>query len=321
MRQIRHINVKSVSELAEHGVREIVLAIGDFDGVHLGHQRILSELKTLCREEDASPVALTFNPHPREILKTGVPLTLLFPPEKKFGLMLRYGVEALVTIQFTRDFASLTAEDFMKKHLLVHGINLKGICVGSDWRFGAGGTGNAELLRHFAREYHFKFRPVQELSIDGELISSTAIRRAVASGDLEKATRFLGRPYSLSGTVIPGNQIASSKLDHATANLNCSCGVMPPNGVYASFALRNGRRMPAITAIGVSPTFKSYAINSPRIEIHIFDFKENIYGSELEVELVSKIREERCYSSPEALKKQIDSDILEVQRVLSALKN
>jgi len=309
-------DMTSLDALAGHGIRKTVLAIGVFDGVHRGHQRILSSLLDLASQEDATPVVLTFFPHPRQILQPDAPPALLLPPEKKVALLHRYGVQAVVTIPFTSDFATMPPEEFLEDCLFSSRVALRGICVGKEWRFGAEGKGGFELLSEYARRGHFKFEAIDELRDGENFVSSTEIRRAISAGLLEKAEEMLGRPYSLCGTVEGGNHIAGPELSCPTANLHIRYGVMPPNGVYAGRVSVDGKDWPAVAAIGIAPTL-GQALKQARVEVHIID----IYGRGIEIELLRRIREERCFPSLEELKKQIQEDIRQALAALEDKKN
>ncbi len=304
------INVSALSELIEHGINRVVLAIGVFDGVHRGHQKLLHELQNLAEAEKATPVALTFHPHPRAVIGNGIAPQLLISPAKKSFLLHHYGVEAVITIPFTNRFAQLSPADFIKDCLIAHNVTLAGICVGRKWRFGAGGLGSIADLKQFAGRGNFSLRAVDELILDNEAVSSTQIRRSIASGLLNKAADMLGRRYSLTGKVERGYNIASRELGHPTANLRLHYGIIPPDGVYAGRALWRQKSYPAAVNIGSSPTYSQLPkLKIPRVEVHLIDFSGDIYGEQLEVELLSYLREERSYPSSLELKEQIIADI------------
>jgi riboflavin kinase/FMN adenylyltransferase len=310
------INVTSLDALAENGISRVCVAIGVFDGVHLGHQLLLKELVVMAEREQATPVALTFYPHPREILSPENPPPLLVPPWKRIELLHEYGANAVVTLSFSADFARQSPQEFIRNCLHSPRVEIKGICVGSNWRFGSGGTGSIDILRQYADQGHFEFEDVDELSIDNTVISSTSIRRAVASGLVGRAAEMLGRPYSLCGIVEPGHHVAGKELNHPTANIKTSHGVLPPSGVYAAKVVLDGKAWPAAVNVGISPTYNRPEDRGSRIEVHVIGFEGNLYGTRLEVELLDYIREERCFSSPAELKKQIDQDISLIIRTL-----
>lgn len=310
------INVNSLDALANHGLKKISVAFGVFDGVHLGHQHLINRLIAMSKKTGADSVVITFFPHPREILAPDEPILLLVSRNKKIKLLAELGVKAVVTLPFTEDFSALNAEIFLDDCLFAPGVEITGICVGSDWRFGKNGEGSIETIKHYADVHHFEFDPVDELVIDGVTVSSTAIRRAVSGGLLNEAKKMLGRNYSLSGVVVSGDAIGSSMLECPTANISVSHGIIPPNGVYAGYALCDGERYPAAISVGTSPTFAGKKRCSSDIEIHLLNFSGNLYGRELETEFVEYIREERCYPSGEALKKQVMEDIEKIRNIL-----
>lgn len=309
---------KSIGELSPCGISSAVVAIGVFDGVHRGHQRLLTELLSMAKALSADPVVMTFFPHPRQLL-TANPPPLLLPPEEKIRLLYRFGAKAVVTVDFTREFASLSPTEFLNRCLFSGPVAIRGICVGRKWRFGAHAGGDSRFLEHKAETRGFRFAAVDELCTEqGTVISSTAIRAAVSKGNLREAEEMLGRRYSLFGTVEKGYKVASGKLGSPTANLKIRDGVLPLLGVYAAFVHLNGRRFPAAVNIGTSPTFRNqYGDIAPRIEIHILEgFKADLYGLSLELELVEFIRPEQEFANPEELKQQIARDVGQIAGVL-----
>ena len=283
-----------------------VLALGVFDGVHTGHRKIISNAAALAAKSGALPVAVTFVPHPREIL--GEPPQLLVPVEERRRLLIEAGAWTTGTINFSPEIAALEPEEFLEK--LTAEVNPAGIVVGEHWRFGRGGRGNGELLKSFAASHDMEFLPCPELEMEGETVSSTAIRRHIAAGDLERATAMLGRPPAICGRVISGYGDASRRLDSPTANLDITCGIVPPDGVYAGKVNCDGSSYAAAINIGFSPTFDGERDkNERRIEVHLLDFNGSLYGRELAVSLLKYLRPERRFDSVEELKKQIAGDI------------
>ncbi len=309
MKKTETINAVSLEALANHGLKRIAIAIGVFDGVHLGHKLLLQRLITMSEKSDAAPVVLTFFPHPRKILFPEEPPLMLVSNDKKFALLSEQKIKAVVTLPFTEDFASLSAEEFLEDCLYAPDIEIAGICVGRKWRFGHGGEGDAETIHHYANIHNFEFDPVEELDLQGRTVSSTLIRRAVSGGLLDNASEMLGRNYSVSGIVSHGAFDGTSVLECPTANITVTDGIIPPNGVYAGRAVVGGKKYPAAISIGISPTFADKHRNSSDIEVHLLNFKGNLYGKKLDAEFIKYIREERCYSSPDELKKQIKKDL------------
>ena len=309
----------SLGELRKDGFDSVVAAIGVFDGIHLGHRKLLTELCEMAERHSAHPVAMTFYPHPRVLVDPKSAPELLLPPEEKVRLLKAYGAETVVTIPFTKSFAALSPDDFLNNCLFSGEIAVKGICVGKNWKFGARAAGNTAFLEEYANRKQFDFCPVKELKTpDGMIISSSAVRKAVSEGKLTLAESMLGRHYALYGTVERGYRMATETLEAPTANLRTEWGVIPPNGVYAAFVWIDGKRYSAAVNIGVSPTFRSiYGSISRRIEIHVLDgFQENLYDKYLSLELAAFIREETAFPSPEALKKQIRLDLCRITEIL-----
>ncbi len=314
------INSVSLEALANHGLNRISLAIGVFDGVHIGHQLLLDRLKTMADQHNAAPVVLTFFPHPRKILFPDEPLSLLVSNQKKIELIASMNIKAVVTLPFSKEFSELSADEFLDDCLFSPGIEITAICVGSKWRFGRGGEGNADTIHQYADKHGFEFDPVDEFFLDGQTVSSTVIRRAISGGGLDAAAKMLGRNYSLSGVVTHGAFDGTSVLDCPTANISISDGITPPKGVYAGQAKLDNKEYPAAISVGTSPTFSDKSRSESDVEIHILNFSGNLYGKKLEVEFLQYIREERCYSSPEELKKQIEKDISIIRNIVIITK-
>lgn len=314
------IDVSSMDALAEYGVKAACMAIGVFDGVHRGHQLLISNLLAMSCRHHCTPVALTFFPHPREVIYPENPPTLLVPPFKKIELLHQYGIKAVVTMHFSRELAAMSPAEFIKNCLHSAQVNIRGICVGKKWRFGAGGAGDSSMLHHFADNGHFDFDAVSELVVGNSIVSSSNIRRAISSGLLTSAGEMLGRPYSLCGIVEKGYHVAGPELAHPTANLKITNGVLPPDGVYAASAIVKGSRYPAAVNIGMSPTYNRVEDKKRRFEVHIIGFDRNLYGAAVEVELLQYLREERCFLNSEMLKIQIIKDIEDIKQIINNYK-
>ena len=312
-------NLTHIRELAPYGISRAAVAIGVFDGVHRGHQKLLTELLTVSSELDAYPVVMTFFPHPRSLL-TENPPDLLYPQEEKIRLLHRYGVKAVITVPFTRQFAALTPEKFLNQSVFAGPASVPGICVGRHWRFGAGAAGNAEFLERLAAKQHFCFRAVEELCMEnGQVVSSTAIREALSAGNLAKVEQMLGRRYALSGIVVHGYHNAGEKLHAPTANLQITAGVLPPYGVYGAIVhLSDTEHFAAAVNIGTAPTFQAqYGKIAPRVEVHLLEgFKDNLYGRKMQLELAGFVREERKFPNIGSLKQQIANDIEQIMHLL-----
>lgn len=310
--------VSTPEELLGGGIGRFCAAIGIFDGVHLGHRSVLEHLDAMSRSEGCGSVAITFSPHPKSVLDPANAPRLLVPPEEKRELLRRCGIRAVMTIAFTRELASLSAEEFLEDILARSRGCLRGLCVGRRFRCGRDGGGTVERLAGFAKDHGLKFEPVPEVRIGDEPVSSSAIRLAAGSGDLEKVRRYQGRPAALYGTVGRGFGVAGPELGAPTANLQTEYGVLPPNGVYAGAAVTEGKRYAAAVNIGTAPTYEGTATASKgvRVEVHLLDFHGDLYDRKMRLELFRKIREERRFETPALLKEQIARDTASIRTIL-----
>lgn len=311
MNRNRIIRTESLKSLSRYGINKAAAAIGVFDGVHRGHQKVLKTLLEIAERSNAVPVAVTFTPHPRSVLRPEAFPPLLFPEEEKIRLLHSCGAQAVVTIPFTREFAALTPDDFLDQCLHSGTVRLTGVCVGKSWRFGAEAAGSAVDLERRAHQDHFIFQPVDEVRYGSLVVSSTEIRKAVANGNLAEAEAMLGRPYALFGSVEHGMGLAGKLLGAPTANLHLEAGVLPPFGVYAVYAgPEDGTgRDPGIVNIGIAPTVRKEEHPQPKVEVHIFRKSLDLYGKRLAVDLIARVRPEQRFDSLDALRSQIQSDI------------
>ena len=307
----------------------IYLAIGVFDGVHLGHQRVISQARDAARQTGGSSVALTFDPHPIRVLRPDQAPALLTSTPHKLALIEQQGLDACVVIKFDNTFAATTAEEFIKQIAFC-----RHVCVGTRFHFGHNRAGTPALLEQLAPRYGFgvtEIKPV--LTPDGEMISSTAVRQHILTGNLDRAAVMLGRFFSILGTVEKGDGVGR-QLGFPTANLNLHHEAVPPDGVYAVrvriverasrplLSADNGRDarsttqlFPGVINIGRRPTFEGR--NHRRVlEVHFLDFARDIYGQELEVIFVRQLRAEQKFDSVAALKAQITADILAARQII-----
>ena len=293
---------------------ELCLAIGVFDGVHLGHRRIISELAEMAARYHALPAALTFDPHPKAVLTPGEAPTPLTPLARRAELLREAGAGAVEIIRFTPEFSRMLPEEFLD-FLLKNpgGRRVRGIVVGANWRFGRDGAGTADALAAAAEREGFEFRCVSLLSGDGGQVSSTRIRAAAERGDLEGVRALLGRDCELYGRVVPDLNIGGPLLGCPTANLELCAGVLPPDGVYAGRC--NG--LPAVVNIGFSPSVAANRMRH-RIEAHILDRELDLRGREAMLQLVSFIRPERKFATLQELRRRIAADIAEAEKTLTA---
>jgi len=296
--------LRSIAELAELP-GPLFLAIGVFDGVHLGHQTVISTSAKHARAGNGTPVVVTFDPHPVKVLRPENAPHLITATQHKIALIRDLGVAHLLILHFDRAFAATSPEDFVQQ-LVGSAKPLREICVGHEWSFGKGRSGNLALLEKLGHENDFDVVGVTAVSVNGEVVSSTAIRKAVAEGDLVKATQMLGREYTILGTVVQGAQLGR-KLGFPTANISAHSEQFPPNGVYVCEARLGETLYRGVANLGFRPTV---AAGAPErlLEVHLFDLKREIYGEEMEVRFLRYLRPEQKFSSVAELKKQIAAD-------------
>jgi len=282
------------------------LAIGVFDGVHLGHQAVLARALSGAHRHGGSAVVVTFDPHPLRVLRPSQAPRLLTSTTHKLRLIRSLGIEHLLIISFHPEFASTPPGHFIR--MLAESCRpLSEICVGHQWSFGRDRAGNLELLQALGTELGFQAVGVPPVQIDGENVSSTLIRNAVETGDLTRAARLLGRDYTILGTVVPGDQ-RGRQLGFPTANLAAHNEQFPPNGVYAIEAARGGTKLRGVANIGVRPTIAS-PDGQRLLEVHLFDFAYDIYGEDLEITFRRYLRPEQKFASLESLRAQIECDV------------
>ena len=284
----------------------VYLAIGIFDGVHRGHQALIEEAQADAKKHGGTAVVMTFEPHPMMFFQRTEPPLRLSSPRHKELLLERQGVTHLAVLPFEAARAGQTAEEFVEE-LRSACRPLGGIVVGADWKFGKGRTGDVELLKTVGG---FEVDGIPAVTLDGEAISSTAIRLAVARGDLVFAARALGRPYSVFGSVVHGSG-KGEELGFPTANIDAAGYQLPPDGVYAARARTGDKAFAGIVNLGVRPTVSHDARRV--LEVHLFDFTGDLYGMDLEVEFLRFIRGEKKFASLEDLRAQIARDIAAVK--------
>ena len=295
-------------------VSRLAVAMGIFDGVHLGHQAIITALREVSQETGATPVALFFSPHPREVLGFGTP-QILTTPAHKARLLLAAGAERLVCVRFTRELSELAPETFLEKFFVADGMTVTAFCVGSNWRFGHENSGDASMLTAWAESRSMRCVIVPQVCHGGTPICSTRIRASIEAGDLDDAARMLGRRFSVNGIVKHGNGIAGGSLDCPTANICESNHALPPFGVYAARAYWNGHSDDGIVYVGEAPTIRDD--NIPLIEMHLFNVAEDLYGVDMTVEFHSFLRKSMKFESVPKLEAQIRQDIAAARQCLA----
>jgi riboflavin kinase/FMN adenylyltransferase len=309
--------LRSVSELSRLG--PVYLAIGVFDGIHLGHQAVIRRaLEDSRREPDGEAVVVTFDPHPLRVLRPDSAPRLLTSTRHKRQIIASLGVRHLLLLSFNAEFAATPPERFIAE-LAAAGRPLRQICVGFGWSFGRGRAGNLDLLTRQGEILGFAVVGLPSVTVDGQVASSTLIRDAVERGDLDAAARFLGREFTILGTVVEGRKLGR-QLGFPTANLAAHNEQFPPNGVYAVEALWRDKVYPGVVNLGFRPTIAQPG-GERLLELHLFDFDQQIYGEDLEVRFRAFLRPERKFAGLEELRAQIAQDARSARELLGAADN
>jgi riboflavin kinase/FMN adenylyltransferase len=301
--------IHAAQELETKGKR-VCLAIGFFDGVHLGHQQILRQTIADARQHDGSALVLTFDQHPATIVAPEKVPPLIYSLPQKLRAIESLGVENILLIRFDKKFSEQSGEQFIRG--LAQGLGkVRSICVGANFVFGHKRSGNVALLKKLGAELDFSVHGLSALSLDGQRVSSTRVREAIRKGDFDDASQMLGRPYAISGKVAVGDKIGRT-LGFPTANLEAGGLALPPNGVYAALTKVDGTLYRVALNIGIRPTVA--AGKQLRVEAHLLDFQGELYGKELEIDLGEKLRGEKKFGSVEELREQIARDVAAVRR-------
>lgn len=296
------------------GAHGVCLALGFFDGLHLGHQHVIRQARIDARARGASTVVATFDPHPLTVVRPDKAPRLLQSLHQRIAAIEAQGADAVLVLGFDEVLSRETGEAFVRS--LVHGFGgLRSFTVGQGFHFGHGRSGNVPLLRTLGRELGFSVNAVAPIHIGAEIVSSTRVRSALREGKLNQVAELLGRPYGIAGTVVRGDQLGHS-LGFPTANIPVDGLELPPFGVYAARARHAGGEFPAAVNLGLRPTLQSTQPQL-RFEAHLMGFQGDLYGKELSVELVSFLRPERRFAHLEALKAQIVKDTAAAQKALS----
>lgn len=293
--------------------KDTLLTIGVFDGVHLGHKYLISRLVEQAVKQDLLPGVVTFRQHPHELLSPQTTLPLLTSLEERTSLLKNEGVKLVVPLSFTGELCALSARQFVS--LLQKHLRMRGLVIGPDFALGKDREGNADLLGKLGKEMGFSVSVVPPEKINGDVASSTAIRKALATGDVKKATRLAGRPFRLGGNVVSGSGRGTG-LGFPTANLVAPMPqALPADGVYATWAHLNGTPHPSLTNIGTCPTFGGVA---RRVEVYIIDYHGDLYGRDLKVDFVDRLRAEKQFKNVEELKQQMAEDMKRGKAILAA---
>jgi len=309
------LHIQNLDEIC-HPFKHAVITIGNFDGVHIGHQALFYEVIERAHGMDGTSIAITFEPHPLRVLKKSASPPLITMFEQKVELIERSGIDALISIPFTLEFAAISARSFVED-LLVRKIGMKAIVVGEDYAFGKNREGDIGLLSSLAPDLGFEVivtGMIRTLQGTLERISSTAIRELVQAGEMQQACRMLGRHFQIRGTVVAGRDRGGKLLGFPTANLEWEDELCPRTGIYAVTVESEGRLLQGVANIGYSPTFDDRQFT---VEVHILDFKESIYGHKIRVNFIKRIRDEIKLSSLAALRDQIAEDTETARRLLA----
>lgn len=299
------------SDLGKLPPKHLVIAIGNFDGLHLGHQAVIGRAVDIARQQEYAAAVLTFRQHPRSVLFPDSPPVLLLPPEEKVRRIEQMGVEVLLNLDFTPQLAQLSPEEFIKV-LLCQQLKVSQVVVGHNFRFGKDRRGTPDLLQATGPKQGFQVTVIPPVQIGNQIVSSTSIRRLLHQGRVREASIFLNREYEITGKVVPGDG-RGRELGFPTANLAAEHELIPAEGVYAAWAVHEGRRHAAMVNIGKRPTFSGA---NEAIEVHLIDFTADLYGHALDVHFVERVRCEQTFPGADELRRQLASDRKEILALL-----
>ncbi len=291
-----------------------VLTIGIFDGVHLAHQRIIREVRRQAQIIKGTSMVLTFNPHPLKVVKTDTPGYLITSLKHRIDLIRQLNADVCLLLDFDKGFSRMSGQEFVK-HILVDTLGVSYLIVGTGFRFGRKRSGSFTLLKKLSKTYGFKIRQIKTIRINGQTISSTAIRALIQNGKIRQANKLLGRNFSIYGRVEKG-RARGRILGYPTANIRPEQELTPGSGVYAVLVKLDKKVFNGISNVGTRPTFGSEEKLFPAVEVHIFNFHNKIYGRQLEVFFLQRIRPEKKFASQQALLEQIKKDELKAREIL-----
>jgi len=293
--------------------RNAVITIGNFDGVHIGHLSLFQRVKELAKTLRGESIIITFYPHPIKVLSPTNGPPLITPHEQKVQLIETAGIDVFIVIEFTPEFASMTATEFVQE--IIHDkIGARAVVVGPDYRFGHKREGDIPALTRMGQKLNFEVHVVPDITVNGVEVSSSTIREFVLAGDLENARRMLGRDFQVTGRVVRGRDRGGRLLGFPTANLQLIDELTPKPGVYATEVLIDDQVYKGATNIGYSPTFENGAFS---VETHILDFSKEIYGKVIQVRFIERLRDEKAFSGIEELSHQIQKDVERSRTILS----
>ena len=288
-----------------------VVTLGNFDGVHLGHQEIFSRVRERAKEIQGTSLVYTFHPHPLSVLTPGRQFLNITTLEEKLKLIEKAGIDVVICEPFTLEFSQLTAEEFVK-NILWGQIGTKEIFVGEDYTFGSKRQGNIYFLATMGKRFNFRVKIIESQIRDNIIVKSSKIRELIQMGEVEVAHRLLGRDYSITGQVIKGRGRGVT-LGYPTANIKPNKALHPGIGVYAVWVKYENNQFHGAMNIGYNPTFSGPELS---FEVHILDFNRDLYGKEIEISFVARIRKEKTFASPDELRAQIATDVSEARKIL-----
>jgi riboflavin kinase/FMN adenylyltransferase len=292
--------------------QDTILTIGVFDGVHVGHKFLFARLVAQAKKHDLLPGVITFRQHPEEVLSK-TPLSFLTDLDERVRLIQAEGVPIVVPISFTVELSRLKPSQFLG--LLQKHLRMKSLVIGPDFALGYGREGDIENLESLGKEMGLTVEAVPPIRINGEVVSSTAIRNALAKGDMKKVERMAGQPFRLQGPVVTGSGRGTT-LGYPTANISVNeAQALPADGVYATIAYIDGKAYHSMTYIGRNPTFRGKEV---RVEVYILDYNQTLYGRELKIDIIERLRGDITFKSPEELKKQIAEDVKKGKEILES---
>ncbi len=298
-------------------IKNPVVTIGNFDGVHWAHQAIFKKVIERAKDLNGTSVVITFEPHPIKVMSPDKARPLITLLEQKGELVINQGIDIFLLIKFTREFAAMPARDFVKD-ILVDKLGIKEVIVGYDYAFGHRREGNIKLLKEMGQQFNFEVHQVGPVYVGNSLVSSTSIRNLIMDGRVSEAKQLLGRNYQIRGEVIRGRDRGEPLLGYPTANLRLVDELIPKEGVYIVTVDIDGKIYQGLTNIGYNPTFKDKTLS---VETHILDLSADILGKKIKINFLSRLRDEKAFASVKELSKQISRDIKQAREFFSKEKN
>ena len=302
--------MKSFEKIEDVGrIEPSCVALGNFDGVHIGHSKLIQSAAQKAKEKNLASAVFTFSTHPKSLIPGAKPVKNIVYGDEKEALIRSLGMEYYFNFPFTESIMTMSPENFVKI-FLCDMINAREVFCGFNYHFGYKGEGDTKLLRILGAKYGFRVNEIKAVSIDGDVVSSTLIRNMIMAGEMEECSKYLGRNYDIGGEVVVGNRLGR-KIGFPTSNIMIDESmVTPPNGVYVTYCIYNGTKYPSVTNVGIKPTVGAFQKN---METHIFNFDKELYGKQIKVEFIKKTRDEVKFGSIEELSAQIARDCNEAK--------